>query len=351
MPSGVVIRRKNIAITVKARGRVRPWKDLISSITPVWQIGVIIISTRKDWTGTRFGKLVVEKMIYGEVVHGRKRTQCLCRCDCGNTVIKKLDSLRTNAWLSCGCDYENNMVEKHKKFRKDLTGKRFGRLTVLKMDWERYPTKARCICDCGNELMVTAADLSIGHTQSCGCLQSERASVSNLKDWSGIISPWGVKFIDRDYVNKRGVWMWKCSCPICQTTFTALPAKVMNGSVTSCGCKIMSSGEQLIKKILDDAQVENMAQYVIPECRKKNVLRFDFALFHNGKLDYLIEYDGKQHYEPIDWFGGEEHFKLTQERDAIKNSYCEDHNIPLLRLPYTLSNEEIRQKIEDIIYP
>ena len=62
-------------------------------------------------------------------------------------------------------------------------------------------------------------------------------------------------------------------------------------------------------------------------------------------LLYLIEYDGKQHFKPIEWFGGAENFKKQQRRDKIKDNYCQLHNIPLLRLPYTLSNEEIQQQI------
>ena len=74
-------------------------------------------------------------------------------------------------------------------------------------------------------------------------------------------------------------------------------------------------------------------------------MRFDFGILHNDQLLGLIEYDGKQHFEPIDFFGGEDGFRKTQERDKIKNAYCKSHNIPLLRLPYTLSINEIKTKI------
>ena len=47
-------------------------------------------------------------------------------------------------------------------------------------------------------------------------------------------------------------------------------------------------------------------------------LRFDFAIFDENKLQYFIEFDGRQHFEPIDFFGGEEYFKGIQERDSLK---------------------------------
>ena len=70
-----------------------------------------------------------------------------------------------------------------------------------------------------------------------------------------------------------------------------------------------------------------------------------------GEVFYLIEYDGKQHFEPIEFYGGEKHFEEIKIRDSIKNQYCFENNIKLLRLKYDLSNEEIKEKIVNIIYP
>ena len=50
---------------------------------------------------------------------------------------------------------------------------------------------------------------------------------------------------------------------------------------------------------------------------------------------YLIEYDGEQHFQKNDFFGGEKAFLERQERDLIKTQWCKEHNIPLIRIPYT----------------
>lgn len=63
-------------------------------------------------------------------------------------------------------------------------------------------------------------------------------------------------------------------------------------------------------------------------------LRFDFYI----KNKYIIEYDGKQHFQAIDFFGGEEEFYQRREHDLIKNKYCFDNNIPLIRIPYDAEN-------------
>lgn len=81
------------------------------------------------------------------------------------------------------------------------------------------------------------------------------------------------------------------------------------------------------------------------------MLRFDFALLQNGEVFYLIEYDGMQHYKPIKYFGGNEGYDKTVMRDKIKNDYCANKNIPLLRLKYDLSDQEIKEKIANILNP
>ena len=96
--------------------------------------------------------------------------------------------------------------------------------------------------------------------------------------------------------------------------------------------------------------VDFISEYTYNDCKNKYVLRFDFAILNKDKsVKSLIEYDGEQHFKPVDYFGGEDGYKQTVYRDEIKNQYCKNNNIPLLRLPYYLSNDEIKEKILNII--
>lgn len=63
----------------------------------------------------------------------------------------------------------------------DLTGQKFGRLTVIERDTTSKTTKWICKCDCGNTKSVAAGHLKSGSTTSCGCYQKEKASISNKK--------------------------------------------------------------------------------------------------------------------------------------------------------------------------
>jgi very-short-patch-repair endonuclease len=88
-----------------------------------------------------------------------------------------------------------------------------------------------------------------------------------------------------------------------------------------------------------------LEQYSFKEISK---LKFDFYI---ESLNLCIEYDGIQHFEAIEHFGGEEALLKTKERDEIKNNYCFNNNINLLRIPYwEFHNIEklIQEKIEYI---
>lgn len=100
-----------------------------------------------------------------------------------------------------------------------------------------------------------------------------------------------------------------------------------------------SKGEKQIETYLMTHNVTNITQYRFDDCRNVLPLPFDFAIFKNNELVLLIEYDGKQHFEPVNYgrLSDEdtlENFKYIQHNDNIKNTYCKENNISLLRIPY-----------------
>lgn len=101
-----------------------------------------------------------------------------------------------------------------------------------------------------------------------------------------------------------------------------------------------SKGEQRIGAYLDNLNIRYEGQYKIKECKHVQVLPFDFGIINDkNELITLIEYDGKQHFDPVQ-FGGMsleravEELNITKRNDNIKSQYCKDNNIPLLRIPY-----------------
>lgn len=120
-----------------------------------------------DLTGQRFGKLVV----LGDSGERTKNGDRLwkCNCDCGNMTSQTGTLLRLRKNNSCGCVSQNGLF-------RDLTGKRFGRLVVVKKS-ENRTKKGRllweCKCDCGNTTDVAGMSLKNEHTVSCGCYRRE----------------------------------------------------------------------------------------------------------------------------------------------------------------------------------
>ena len=98
-----------------------------------------------------------------------------------------------------------------------------------------------------------------------------------------------------------------------------------------------SKGERCIFDVLTDAGLNFKEEYSFPDLKSNTgrVLRFDFAIFDDeGELEFLIEYQGIQHYHPKSKFGGWEGLRKQQYNDMQKRNYCKEHGIPLVIIPY-----------------
>ncbi len=102
-----------------------------------------------------------------------------------------------------------------------------------------------------------------------------------------------------------------------------------------------SRGEIKIEEILQEAGLTFAEEYIFPELKSPNgrPLRFDFAVFDDdGKIDFLIEYQGRQHYEASSKFGGKKGLFQQQYNDNQKRRFCALHDIKLIEIPYTEEN-------------
>lgn len=98
-----------------------------------------------------------------------------------------------------------------------------------------------------------------------------------------------------------------------------------------------SRGEIIIAEILQDSDLDFVEEYSFPDLvsSRGNELRFDFAVFDDaGDIDFLIEFQGIQHYEPRGKFGGVAGLRRQQYNDMLKREYCKKHNINLVTIPY-----------------
>lgn len=231
----------------------------------------------------------------------------------------------------------------------DLTGQRFGKLTVLKEAEKRNDHGSVCWicrCDCGNQVTVSSDNLRRNHTQSCGCKKKEAAQ-------QRVVDLTGKKFGKLTVIKKaknpyKGRHIcWECNCD-CGTKGLIIDGEnLKHGRTSSCGCLGNSKGEYVIKNLLtfhhiSFEQEKSFDNCLYPDTQRK--ARFDFYL---PKENILIEFDGFQHfyYTEYDW-NTEENFLKTIEHDEFKNKWCKENNIILIRIPYTHLET---LKIEDLL--
>lgn len=159
-----------------------------------------------------------------------------CLCDCGTTKIVTASNLKKGTTRSCGCLSRESAS---KRGLKNLVGQQFGRLTVIERV-EDYISpsgnrgvKYRCFCECGNIIDVVGRSLTMGNTNSCGCLHSE--VVRKFNDLSGqkfgkltVIE----RFYDEEKYKNR--IMYRCICE-CGTETIVDSNSLKRGVTKSCG--------------------------------------------------------------------------------------------------------------------
>lgn len=233
----------------------------------------------------------------------------------------------------------------------NMVGQTYGKLTVIERAENDKFGKAQwlCQCECGNQKIIAGASLRRGLTISCGCNKLEKLKEYNEKhtvDETGNVYGYLTvisRNLDPDKIKDNRA-MWNCQCK-CGNTCIVSGKLLRNGQVTSCGCRKQSLGEEKIENILLQNNFNYAKEYLV-QTRKELIYqhhksRFDFAVFDdNNILQYFIEFDGLQHFEKNireDGFGwnSKDNYLKTHERDIIKNQWCKENNIPLIRIPYT----------------
>jgi DNA-directed RNA polymerase subunit RPC12/RpoP len=138
------------------------------------------------------------------------------------------------------------------------------------------------------------------------------------------------------YSNKKVAWV----CNKCGCKWQARIALRSQGG----GCPICnkSKGENKIMKFLNRYNIYYLTPYSFKECRDKHALLFDFYI---PQYNVCIEYQGIQHFLPIDFFGGMEGYLSLIKRDNIKKRYCQEKSIKLIAISYNDFN-----KIDNILY-
>lgn len=233
-------------------------------------------------------------------------------------------------------------------------GEQFNNLIVLyRTETTNGVTYYVCQCQCEehNIIKVNAAHLKSGNTPSCGCYTKTRMTKFNQDVKNDFIKLYQNKKYNKLKIlypvdkneDRKGI-KWHCQCE-CGNYIDIYTNDFTSGHTKSCGkCPDKGSfGEQKIAELLLKNNVEYLREYQFNDCININKLRYDFYIPLNN---YIIEFDGELHFNYGTGWNTKENFEKIKYRDSIKNQYCRDNGIPLIRIPYTHFNNLC---IEDLL--
>ena len=93
-----------------------------------------------------------------------------------------------------------------------------------------------------------------------------------------------------------------------------------------------------ICNLLEDNNIQFITEHRFDDCKSTNTLPYDFYI---EKFNLCIEYDGKQHFHAVDFWGGNEGLKKQKKHDSIKTNYCNENGINLLRIRYDCNHNTV----------
>jgi very-short-patch-repair endonuclease len=275
-----------------------------------------------------------------EYINAKTDIEIICKVH-GIFCQKPYDHLRGRGCPKCGTMRTSAAISmKQDEFIKKANLRHGNFYDYSKVCYINTREKVKIICPVHGEFEQRGQD----HLSGYGCYECGKIKISELKlmDISTFIEKAKEKHGDKyDYsksINNSSKSKIIIICPIHGEFEQSL-----SDHLKGCGCRKckISKGVNKIVKILEANNIKFLNEYIFKECKNEKSLRFDFYL---PSYNMCIEFDGAQHFRSVEYWGGEEGLKLIRKRDKIKNDFCKENNIKLLRIPYWKI-----KNIEDII--
>jgi very-short-patch-repair endonuclease len=250
------------------------------------------------------------------------------RCDKHGDFSQKLIYHKDYGCKKCGYD-SIDKSERISKFILSVNKKWSNFYNYDKFEYVNSSTKSIIICPIHGEFLQTPNT----HLK-CGCKKCGYDKVSRLGKMCAEeffnkcnnIHNFKYDYSESIYINSRA--KIKIICPL-HGIFIQCAQSHMSGS--SCPNCRESKGERQISLYLNSNNIEHIRQYKFNNCKNKYPLPFDFYLV---KYNICIEFDGIQHFKSMDFFGGDDGYEYLKINDNIKDKFCLENNIKLIRIPY-----------------
>lgn len=243
-----------------------------------------------------------------------------------------------------------------KEFIKQVESLFPGKYNFDKTVYINNKTKVIVICkECGYEWNVFPTNLLLNKHCCPNCNKGRKKYFSTLRnqkfaefvETSKTIHNCLYRYDKVDY--KNCYTKVTITCPI-HGDFKQTPNHHLSGQ----GCPecnklgVRSKGELYVSEVLRKLEIafQEQVSYSIPNWNHKVIVDFVFTI---NNTTFFIEYNGKQHYVPIKFFGGELSYQFQSERDQTLRDYCSNNNIKLLELRYDTPLQQVDSIIQNFI--
>lgn len=298
--------------------------------------------------------------IYGEdrfeyskfrYTNARQSSTLICKkCGC-EFDVKVANLLRNrNIMEPCPICYKKSISKDQNSFINEIKAKFGDKFDYSKVEYKNAKTKIILICnDCGTEFETTPDNLLNCEIGCPVCAEKSRRDKRTHTTEEFIIKSKEVHgdIFDYSLVKYEGNRIpVTIICPK-HGEFQQIPKDHLRGH--GCPRCKSSRGELFVENYLKSINIPYINQYFIDLEDFSRGIFIDFKITINN-ITLFIEYNGIQHYKPIEFFGGEEHFtKYQLPRDKKVREYCSINNIPLLEIKYTLKDNEIKEAINNFL--
>lgn len=212
----------------------------------------------------------------------------------------------------------------------------YGFTMVNSDDYVSSHRRIACYDELGFIYMVSVHYLVRGRTQF-HLLKGNPYAVHNINQFCALYRP-DYEFITQEYYGSYSEYIWKYNGGCLDDEKFSREFSMSVNAFMRCLCNHpMLSTSKLEAKcvyILNKYKIKYKRQKTFDDCVDKNKLRFDFYLQLNGE-QICIEVDGSQHKYPVSKWDGMQGLIDRRRKDEIKNRYCKDNNIKLIRIPHT----------------
>lgn len=255
------------------------------------------------------------------------------KCHCGNIFNIRFADFRRKKIKQCNVC--SGILEIDMDYVRDYVKNNSDCELVSNGEYKNAYDKLEFKCGCGDTFITTFLAFKYGNQhqcKKCGYLITASKTKLNYQEVKTRIESNGNKLLSEEYVNNGTKLKIECKCG---RVFHRRLDGYMNGSDCCDYCN-KSKGEKEIYKFLEKHNIIFKQQETFNGCKgSRKLLPFDFSIYEDNKLLFLIEYQGEQHYRYVSMFHrNKKGFEKQLDYDNRKRKYCNDNNVDLLEVPY-----------------